>query len=115
MQFNTDEGYEEHLEAEGAAMAAIAEAKAAEADIEAIEAREFRIKDDLVQKTRRTLQHCVEYIDDCCLEKACDCGGEHSQWVRDALHDFDTGLCLLKKGGQMSSKIEIQATRREKR
>jgi len=66
-------------------------------------AKGFVIKDELVQKIRKTLQHCIEYIDDCCVLKSCSCGGRHSQWVKNALHDFDTGLCLLEKGDEKCS------------
>ena len=60
--------------------------------------KQFVVNEDIVKEVSNALEAFIEHIDDDCAHSGCMCdlrGEVCSQHIRNVLHDFDSGLCLL--------------------
>jgi hypothetical protein len=60
--------------------------------------KKFVIDEDIVKEVSKALQAFIEHIDSDCASSGCMCdlrGEVCSQRIRNTLHDFDSGMCLL--------------------
>jgi hypothetical protein len=58
----------------------------------------FGITEEVVHLIQKVLQAYIDHIDADCARSGCMCdlaGPEHSKWICDVLHEFDSGLHLL--------------------
>jgi hypothetical protein len=76
--------------------------------------KKFVIDEDIVKEVSNTLQAFIEHIDSDCAASGCMCdlrGEVCSQYISNTLHDFESGLCLLKASftkGVPKEKMKIE-------
>lgn len=71
----------------------------------------YKISEKVAKETAEMLQAYIKHIDNDCAESGCLCdlrGSPCSSRIRIALHNFESGLCLISeqtKGGDHEEQI----------